>query len=1105
MPFLLLALGIRSQPMIIPHDPIEYTSNLFPMLHAHFVITTLEGAAEEARALVEKNARRGEGAAAGANGAPPRADADEEAPADAARPASPAKAFSLRALSYASLFGGSVRRLAPPAGGGGKKPAREKAVDDEEASPDAAAAVAPGAVAGAGPYAFLVVGCAAAWAVAFCAVDAELRAAAAGLFTLASLALPRAATRAGRPPFATCAPACVFVPVYVLLGALPGVPPAFASSALVSHGALVLFAGPARRAEDGGPVLRVVHVAEQNAIPRWAAALYFVLTAACVAGTTLAVIFGSDLMSTCQPCKCKGNVLLNCDVFARAESLTLIDALNVNSFVAEIDLSAKSIRRIDPYAFDGLSGVEVLKLSNNALSEMRPGTFSGLDRVQKIELDGNELTQLAGHTFRGNPELSYVNIEENPVEVIEAPATYLYAGHSLQCIEVFNATHREGVHLVLVVEGGRATCRHTDANSCPSGMDIWVPRSYAHAQTVVRKVGADLAALAGVYRDGAQREWNGIDWSTGEQEYAMTSAGQHAYNRGQRDWRGGRAEPWQSVAGDPWFLRALTPDAPYAANREGLSAADESYNEPGCWLQSGGWEDGAGFALLPGNWCADCFTQYLCSSNLGKYVLAPDAPTPRPVPGAGAGADVCDGDAAAAAGAVSTYGAASPPDALGLDDVYVAGEYGECEGSDGATGARVRVNSKYSDKCDVHGAKKECLTLNDGAEACEMTQEECEAGCAAENAVIMGNCVAYSLTDKGLCRIFGANVHVGVGIGGACWTPAPADRATRVSHVKRPAGFTDSVACWRLRCELTGKCAEPDWFARGEAAGTRSAAAAYCRGVGGELASILDAAENERASAACGDGAECWIGLAEDGGTVTTPAGSQTWRWPDESAATYTNWAPARPDNDGLARDERVAAMSGGAWNDHAVGADHAYPLCRMPYELRATAKSGTLHCLEVDGSRHDVLRVDDGVATCGRADPNSCPPGFDVWVPRSYAHAKAVVDLRGAAAVNAEGMVLGIYRAEDGCGPCGGLAMTSRAQAGYGYGAGWGSVAGDPWFVRGANSTDGTFADLYAAGDWLRVSAWAEGDGFDFEVVNGAAHPRRCATSYYCSTNALG
>ena len=43
--------GVRSQPMIIPHDPLEYTSNLVPMIHAHFVISTLEAAADESRAL----------------------------------------------------------------------------------------------------------------------------------------------------------------------------------------------------------------------------------------------------------------------------------------------------------------------------------------------------------------------------------------------------------------------------------------------------------------------------------------------------------------------------------------------------------------------------------------------------------------------------------------------------------------------------------------------------------------------------------------------------------------------------------------------------------------------------------------------------------------------------------------------------------------------------------------------------------------------------------------------------------------------------------------------------------------------------------------------
>ena len=52
--------------MIIPHDPLEYTSNLVPMLHAHFVISTLEAAADESRAL-RKVAPH-----------PPEADVDEK-------------------------------------------------------------------------------------------------------------------------------------------------------------------------------------------------------------------------------------------------------------------------------------------------------------------------------------------------------------------------------------------------------------------------------------------------------------------------------------------------------------------------------------------------------------------------------------------------------------------------------------------------------------------------------------------------------------------------------------------------------------------------------------------------------------------------------------------------------------------------------------------------------------------------------------------------------------------------------------------------------------------------------------------------------------------
>ena len=37
--------------MLIPHEPVAYVSNLIPLMHAHFVISTLERAGAEARAL----------------------------------------------------------------------------------------------------------------------------------------------------------------------------------------------------------------------------------------------------------------------------------------------------------------------------------------------------------------------------------------------------------------------------------------------------------------------------------------------------------------------------------------------------------------------------------------------------------------------------------------------------------------------------------------------------------------------------------------------------------------------------------------------------------------------------------------------------------------------------------------------------------------------------------------------------------------------------------------------------------------------------------------------------------------------------------------------
>jgi hypothetical protein len=78
-PFVFLIAGVRSQAALIPHEPVAYVSNLIPMLHAHFVISTLERAGAEARAL--KRVAPDEIAA---EEAPKRAVAGDAAPDEAA-------------------------------------------------------------------------------------------------------------------------------------------------------------------------------------------------------------------------------------------------------------------------------------------------------------------------------------------------------------------------------------------------------------------------------------------------------------------------------------------------------------------------------------------------------------------------------------------------------------------------------------------------------------------------------------------------------------------------------------------------------------------------------------------------------------------------------------------------------------------------------------------------------------------------------------------------------------------------------------------------------------------------------------------------------------
>ena len=119
--------------------------------------------------------------------------------------------------------------------------------------------------------------------------------------------------------------------------------------------------------------------------------------------------------------------------------------------------------------------------------------------------------------------------------------------------------------------------------------------------------------------------------------------------------------------------------------------------------------------------------------------------------------------------------------------------------------------------------------------------------------------------------------------------------------------------------------------------------------------------------------------------------------------------------------------------------------LCSEPGA--ATTDGGlAIYCILVDGELHDVYQITNGTTTCGANDANSCPDGMDIWVPRSYDHAKAVYGIYGLSGTG----LAGVYRSVSGCGSCTSYAMNSDAMASY-SGVGWTSVAptADPWFLR--------------------------------------------------------
>ena len=141
------------------------------------------------------------------------------------------------------------------------------------------------------------------------------------------------------------------------------------------------------------------------------------------------------------------------------------------------------------------------------------------------------------------------------------------------------------------------TCKRADANSCPAGFNVWVPRSHAHAEAVKGEMGGTYTQLVGVAHD-VDTNGKGCD------AYPLNSDAQAACAAtGDVPWRA------TAPAGEPWFVREEDTSTltNYAA---------------GYWIKTYGLEDhGRGF-VVNDNQCGLCFRKSVSASETTEALLS---------------------------------------------------------------------------------------------------------------------------------------------------------------------------------------------------------------------------------------------------------------------------------------------------------------------------------------------------------------------------------------------------------------------------------------------------------------------------------------------------
>jgi len=551
-----------------------------------------------------------------------------------------------------------------------------------------------------------------------------------------------------------------------------------------------------------------------------------------------------------------------------------------------------------------------------------------------------------------------------------------------------------------LVQGGKTTFRHTDPNDCPAGTDIWVPRTLVVLHAVFARYGED-AQLFGIYNQ--ERGCGGCN------NFAMTSdTNQSLY--------------WTSVApstggpATPWFLR----NEPYSEPNDEVVYA-------GCWLD--GYqhldEHGAKFwdsrsGEFEQGFCRYGYSSYVCSSNAWTAIVplpSPPPPLPPPVP-------------------------PLLPSSFQPSCTDWCVNEGYCH-----DGHRL---------IEVGGAVREAYCVYDGFRG-------------MDTFLVQGGKTTYRHTEPNDCPA-----------GTDIWVPRTlAHLEAVISHygdaARRPVGIynpeegcggcnnfamtsdTNQSLYWTSVAPSTGGPSEP-WFLRNEP---------YSR------------PDNNNAPAGC------WLyawGGDENGLMIEDYGPYYTWDGSQRHYPTYDRgfcrfgystyvcssnaWLPntpppsppppQRPPLPPFHPDSFQPSCT-----EYCTILGHCYDAHRL-IEVGGTYREA--YCI-YDGFRgYDTFEVIEGRQTYRHTDPNDCPDGTDIWVPRSLEMLNKGISMYGSRAY-----LVGVYGMEDGCGGCNLHAMNSDSEA---QAAHWTSVApstggpSEPWFLRDEAYTEPN--GDYSQGCWL-------------------------------------